>query len=97
MNKSLQEGIFPTPLKHSIVKPKINEKSGDTEDFKNYRPLSNTSFISKVIEKAVHNQINHYLTQNNLHTIYQSGYKKRHSCETGLLNIVNDMINDMIW
>ena len=59
---------------------------------KNYRPVSNLFFRSKLIEKAVSLQLKHYLSQNNLLDIYQSGYRMYHSTETALLKITNDII-----
>ena len=55
-----------------------------------YRPVSNLSFISKVIEKAL--QLNDYLVMNNVYKIYQSAYKRLHSTETALLMVQNDIL-----
>ena len=49
-------------------------------------------FISKLIEKAVSLQLEHYLSQNNLLDIYQSGYRMYHSTETAILKITNDIL-----
>ena len=38
VNSSLEEGVFPTILKHSVVKPKIKDVNGNADDLKNYRP-----------------------------------------------------------
>ena len=58
---------------------------------KNYRPISNLSFLSKVIEKCVYNQIMPYLMSNDLFGVFQSAYRPYHSCETALYAIHNDI------
>ena len=91
VNKSLSSGKFPQSLKHATVIPLIKDKSGNAEDFKNYRPLYNTPLLAKIIEKCILSQLNIHLLENNLHTETQSGYKRYHSCETAMIKIVNDI------
>ena len=57
-----------------------------------YRPVSNLSFISKVIEKAVAHQFNDHLTTNDLYEIYQSAYKHLHSAmvQNDILTALDD-------
>ena len=59
----------------------------------NYRPISNLSFLSKVIEKCIPvcNQIMPYQMSNDLFGVLQSAYKRCHSCETALVVIHNDI------
>ena len=51
INKSLQTGTFPQSLKKALVKPLIKSLKNGTAD-KNYRPVSNLKFFSKLIESA---------------------------------------------
>ena len=51
VNLSLTTGVFPTSCKSSIVVPLIKKNGLDCEVIKNYRPVSNLSFLSKIIEK----------------------------------------------
>ena len=92
VNDSLMTGVFPEALKSALVKPSIKDENGDTNSYKNYRPISNLPFLSKVIEKSVHRQLEDYLKLHNLHAELQSGYKSNHSCETATLAIYNDLL-----
>ena len=59
---------------------------------KNYRPVANLSFFSKIIEKAIATQIHDHLINNDIVDNFQSAYKAGHSCETALLRVYNDSV-----
>ena len=85
--------LFPSSLKKSIITPLLKKPSLDPEVINHYRPVSNLSFISKVIEKAVAHQLNDHLLANNLYETYQSAYHEPlHSTETALLMVQNDIL-----
>lgn len=65
-----------------------------TPVFKNFRPVSNLAFISKLVETVVAKQL-HYLNCNNVFLLFQSAYRKYHSTETALLKIMNDILLNM--
>ena len=50
VDMTLSTGIFPSKLKSAIVLPLLKKQNLDSESFKNYRPVSNLPFLSKVIE-----------------------------------------------
>ena len=57
------------------------------------RSVSNLTFVSKLILKAVFNKLNGYnLTDNDLHVTFKSAYKVFHSTETSLLKVHNDIV-----
>ena len=75
--------------------PLIKGQSLDSSDLQNYRPLSNLTFIGKLIEQVVLrrlNIVNKHMADNNLNIHQQSGYKKYHSTETLLIRITNDLL-----
>ena len=92
INDSLINGRFPSLLKNALVRPAIKDESGDINSYKNYRPISNLPFLSKILEKAVQKQLDKHLDTHNLHAEHQSGYRKDHSCETATLTIYNDIL-----
>ena len=59
--------------------------------FKNYRPVSNIPFISKVLEKVAVKRLTNHLDINGLQEDYQSAYKLMHSTETALLKVKHDI------
>ena len=93
VNASLQSGIFPSELKSAIVRPLLKKPSLDCEILKNYRPVSNLLFLSKVIEKVVASRLVDHMTENNLMDPMQSAYRKGHSTETALLRLHNDAVS----
>ena len=92
VNESLSTGVFPTCLKHSLIRPLLKKQDLDRENLKNYRPIANIPFLSKVIEKAVVFQINLYLETNKLFPLLQSAYRKHHSTETALLRVLDGIL-----
>ena len=63
---SLSTGIFPEPLKTAIVKPLLKKSTLDCTSFKNFRPVSNIAFMSKVIEKVIALQLHSHMTRHNM-------------------------------
>ena len=51
INESLTKGAFPNDFKDAIVKPLLKKPILDKDELKNYMPVSNLHFISKVIKK----------------------------------------------
>ena len=79
-------------LKEAHVLPILKALQLDNELFKNFRPVSLLSFISKLTERVVYARINSYLSSNDLHVPSQFGYKRHHSCETFLLKLIDDIL-----
>ena len=67
-------------------------KSGDTEDCRNYRPISALSIVHKVFEKLVYRQLYNYFTENSILSRYQCGFRKGHSTLTSLLKTTDSWL-----
>ena len=92
VNMSLQSASMPAALKEAMIKPKLKKDNLDSEDYANFRPISNLKVVSKKIEKAVSCQLSDYLRDKDLEESFQSAYKRFHSTETALLRVQNDII-----
>ena len=93
VNVSLREGVFAYKWKTAIIKPLL-KKVGLDLITKNYRPISNLPFMSKLVEKCMVTQFNKYCEDNQLMPDYQSAYRSNYSCETSLVKLVNDILWD---
>ena len=92
VNASLSSGEFPDTLKTALVKPLLKKLSLDYNIFKNFRPVSNLTFLSKVIERVAAKRFFQFLSDNDLLDLLQSAYKPGHSTETALLRVQNDIL-----
>ena len=91
VNTSLTCAEFPTELKKAFLTPLI-KKIIWLWNFKNYMPVSNLYFISKLVERIVCVPLVEHLKTNNLYEIFQSAYRQFHSTETALLDVQNDLL-----
>ena len=92
VNTSLSCAEFPKELKRAFLTPLIKKIILDAEILKNYRPVSNLSFLSKLIERIVCVQLVNHLDKNGLYEVFQSAYRQLHSTETALLRVQNDIL-----
>ena len=85
----------------SLTNHRVGEVELGTEGFpniskskyfiKNFSPVSNLPFISKLTEKAVFDQTYNLMVENDLYPPNLSSYRKNHSTETALLKVTNDI------
>ena len=91
VGESICTKIFQKLADQTLIK-----KSGlDANVLKNYRPVSNLPYVSKILEKVVDTRLESHLSLNNLHEEPQSAYRKFHSTETALLKVQNDILNSL--
>ena len=95
LNNSLKNAYVPKSFKSSLIRPLIKKPDLDANVLKNYRPVSNLPYISKILEKVVDARLESHLSSNSLHEVHQSAYRKFHSTETALLKVQNDILNSL--
>lgn len=91
VNLSLKTGHFPLKWKEALITPLL-KKPGLKLIPKNYRPVSNLSHLSKVLEKCMLKRFMSHCTDENLIPVHQSAYIPHRSCETSLLKVANDIL-----
>ena len=91
-NLSFQYGVFPIQLKEARVTPLLKKPTLDPDIASSYRPISNLSFISKLIERLVVKRFSVHVNQHTLLPAHQSAYRPFHSTETAVLSVHNDLV-----
>ena len=90
-SQSLTQGIFPSALKRAAIVPIL--KSGDKSIPGNYRPISLTSYITKVFERIIRKQVLAFLERKGLLNNTQHGFRSDQSCLSALLNVFDNLMN----
>ena len=91
---SLTYADVSSNLKEALLQLLLKKAGLDTTP-QNYRPVSNLSYLSKVIEKVACNQLVDYTEQTGMTEKYQSAYKHNHSTESALLHVRTDILQAM--
>ena len=95
VNFSLTAGQFHPILKEFVISPLLKKSTLYKDQLTNYRPISNLSVISKIIERIVKSRLTDHLISNKLLDPHQSAYCKRHSLKLLCIyiHIHNHLIN----
>jgi len=91
-NKSLISGSVPEVFKSAFITPRLKKSNMDPADIKSYRPISNLSVASKLLERLVAQQLLRYLNRFGLLPRFQSAYRAYHSTETAVLKVLTDIL-----
>jgi len=73
----------------SVIYPLLKKATLDKDQLSNYRPISNLSLLSKIIERVVKSRLTHHISSNNLFNPNQSAYAQQQK------NIKSEITNTM--
>ena len=88
---SLTQGKFCRSWKTAVVRPLL-KKLGLALIHSNYQPVSNLTFISKIIERCMLLQISEHCDKYQLLPDYQSAYREHYSCEMAILHVSDNIL-----
>ena len=85
INLSIKNKIVPKCTKGAKVTPLF--KKNNKLEIGNYRPVSVLTSISKILEKAIHSQVENYCKSKNVIYPLQSGFRDKYSTTTCLIHL----------
>ena len=95
VNSSIETSLVPCIMKHAVVTPLLKKTGLDPENMMNYRPISNLSFVPKLLEKHVATQVRQHMEANALFDVFRSAYRPAHNRETALVRIQDDILQSL--
>ena len=93
INKSLQQGYFPSQFKLARVIPL--HKGGSVHDINQYRPISILPLFSKIFERVVYHQLYNFFDKYEILTPFQYGFRKNKSTTQAVLNQLEYIYNNL--
>ena len=92
-SSSLEFGVVPADWKDAGITPLF--KKGKKSDPQNYRPISLTSLVCKVLESLIKDSILSHLSKFSLIRSSQHGFTKNRSCLTNLLEFMEEVTSTL--
>ena len=86
--QSIDNGIIPNDWKDANICPLF--KKNDRTTPSNYRPVSLTCILCKLLEHIISSSLMTHFENNNIINVKQHAFRKDHSCETQLVNVIDD-------
>ena len=90
--RSFADGAVPQSYKAAYMTPLLKKANLGPADARSYRPVSNLSVVSKLLERIVARRLLSYLTSAGLMPSLQSAYRVNHSTKTAVLRVSADIL-----
>jgi hypothetical protein len=91
VNDCLEQGVMPLVFKSSTITPIPKVKYLVSPE--SFRPINNLPVLEKLIEQVVFNQLNEHVENNKLLSDAQFGFRRNHSTEAAILDVVSEIID----
>ena len=95
INTTFATSAFPESEKRGLIHPLLKSFDLDIDDLKSYRPITNITYIAKLIETAMYFQLSKFVFDNDLLPANQSAYRPGYSTESALVRIHSDIIRSL--
>ena len=90
---SLHNGEVPTDWKNAHIVPVFKKREKHLPS--NYRPVSLTSIVCKVLEHIVHSSVMNHFDRHKILTDNQHGFRAKRSCESQLITTIQKIASTM--
>ena len=90
---SIDTGTVPEDWRSANITPVF--KKGEHYDPANYRPVSLISIPCKIMEHVIVSSLMDHLEKNNILSPRQHGFRRKRSCETQLLEFMEELTENM--
>ena len=90
---SLSTGIVPHDWKTATIAPVY--KKGPKSKPSNYRPISLTCIVSKLMEHIIVSNMMDFYDKNNILSPLQHGFRSKRSCETQLVSFTQEVFDSL--
>lgn len=94
-NKIYDKGHVPQTWKHSLVIP-INKPGKDPRHSTNYRPISLTSCLSKILERIINRRLQWTLETEQLLNTYQSAFRRKRGTTDNIAYLTDEVQKSFI-
>ena len=94
INSSFDESHFVASKKRGLIRPYLKKIGLDINDLSDYCPVTNLCHLSKIIERAMHDQLVPFLEEVGVVPRYQSAYRKLPFTETALRKTHGDLVSN---
>ena len=91
-NESLETGEIPSDFKVGNIIPIFKSGKKDVTAPENYRGISLTPLVSKVLERIVFDEVSAFLSNRKLLSKFHFGFRASHSCSDLLLATLDDWL-----
>ena len=92
-NESVETGEIPSDFKVGNIIPIFKSGKKDVTVPENYRGISLTPLVSKVLERIVFNEVSAFLSNRKLLSKFQLGFRASHSSSDLLLATLDDWLS----